>query len=124
MRLFVSRAGGLPGHSGKDPTAHIRWIRAERPDVYAATRPFLEPADYLNLRLTGRACSSFDCIALHWVADIRDLRRVRYDNDLLRISGLDPQRLPELVPSATVIGELRPAVAAEWGLRAGTRGRT
>jgi xylulokinase len=120
LRLFVSRAGGLPGHSGKDPTAHIRWIRAERPDVYAATRAFLEPADYLNLRLTGRACSSFDCIALHWVADIRDLRRVRYDNDLLRISGLDPQRLPELVPSATVIGELRPAVAAEWGLRAGT----
>jgi xylulokinase len=120
LRLFVSRAGGLPGHSGKDPTAHILWIRHERPEVYAATTVFLEPADYLNLRLTGRVCSSYDCIALHWVTDIRDVRAVRYDDDLLRISGLPRDRLPELVPSATVVGELLPAVAREWGLRAGT----
>ncbi len=120
LRRFVSRAGGLPSHSGKDPTAHILWIRNERPDVYAATSVFLEPADYLNLRLTGRACSSYDCIALHWVADIRDLRRVAYDNRLVRMSGLDRDRLPELVPSASVIGELRASVAQEWGLRAGT----
>jgi xylulokinase len=120
LRLFVSRAGGLPGRSGKDPTAHIHWIRHERPDVYAATRVFLEPADYLNLRLTGRACSSFDCIALHWVTDNRDLAAVRYDEDLLRVSGLDRDRLPELVPSASVVGALLPGVADEWGLRAGT----
>jgi xylulokinase len=120
LRRFVSRAGGLPGHSGKDPTAHILWLRHERPDVYASTSVFLEPADYLNLRLTGRACSSYDCIALHWVADIRDLSRVAYDESLLRMSGLDRGRLPELVPSATVVGELRAPVAAEWGLRVGT----
>jgi xylulokinase len=120
LRRFLSRAGGLPSHSGKDPTAHIHWIRHERPDVYAATAVFLEPADYLNLRLTGRACSSYDCIALHWVADIRDPMAVHYDDDLIRISGLDPRRLPELVPSATVIGGLRESVAEEWGLRPGT----
>jgi xylulokinase len=120
LRLFVSRAGGLPGRSGKDPTAHIHWIRHERPEIYAATRVFLEPADYLNLRLTGRVCSSYDCIALHWVADIRNVRAVRYDDDLLRISGLSRDQLPELVPSATVVGELLPSVAGEWGLRART----
>jgi xylulokinase len=120
LRLFVSRSGGLPGHSGKDPTAHIHWIRHERPEVYAATRVFLEPADYLNLRLTGRACSSYDCIALHWVTDNRDLAAVHYDDDLLRVSGLDRDRLPELVPSASVVGSLRPVVADEWGLRGGT----
>jgi xylulokinase len=120
LRRFLSRAGGLPGHSGKDPTAHILWIRHQRPDIYAATSVFLEPADYLNLRLTGRACSSYDCIALHWVADIRDLRRVAYDDRLVRLSGLDRRRLPELVPSATIVGELRAQVATEWGLRSGT----
>lgn len=120
LRLFLSRAGGLPGHSGKDPTAHILWIRHERPDVYAATRVFLEPADYLNLRLTGRACSSYDCISLHWVTDNRDITAVRYDEDLLRASQLERDRLPELVRSATVVGELLPAVADEWGLRPGT----
>jgi len=120
LRRFISRAGGLPGHSGKDPTAHIHWIRNERPEVYRATRYFLEPADYLNLRLTGRACSSYDCIALHWVTDNRDVAAVRYDPALLRLSQLDPDRLPELVPSATVVGGLAAHVADEWGLRAGT----
>ncbi|MGE5156376.1 MAG: xylulokinase [Betaproteobacteria bacterium] len=119
LRRFISRAGGLPGRSGKDPTAHIRWIRHERPDVYAAAALFLEPADYLNLRLTGRACSSYDCIALHWVTDIRDVREVRYDDSLLRISGLDRDRLPELVPSASIVGTLLEPVAAQWGLRPG-----
>ncbi len=120
LRRFISHAGGLPGHSGKDPTAHILWIKNERPDVYAATRVFLEPADYLNLRLTGRACSSYDCIALHWVTDIRDLGRVSYDQRLVRISGLDRGRLPELVPSATIVGGLRATVAQEWGVPADT----
>ena len=120
LRRFVSRAGGLPSHSGKDPTAHIGWIRHERPDVYHAAATFLEPADYLNLRLTGRTCSSYDCIALHWVADIRDPKAVHYDDDLLRLSGLDRDRLPELVPSASIVGGLRDQVAQEWGMRAGT----
>lgn len=84
------------------------------------TAVFLEPADYLNLRLTGRTCSSYDCIALHWVTDNRDLNAVRYDEALLRISGLDRGRLPDLVPSATIVGELLSSVAEEWGLRAGT----
>jgi xylulokinase len=120
LRHFIGRAGGLPGHSGKDPTAHIHWIRRERPEVYAATRVFLEPADYLNLRLTGRACSSYDCVALHWVTDNRDLNAVRYDDRLLRLSKLDRSTLPELVPSATVVGGLVESVAAEWGLRPDT----
>ena len=120
LRRFISRAGGLPSHSGKDPTAHIQWIRHERPDVYAATKVFLEPADYLNLRLTGRACSSYDCIALHWVTDNRRVTAVRYDDGLVRISKLDRAQLPELVPSATIVGGLLPPVAEEWGLRAGT----
>ena len=52
---WIKVSGGAPGHSGKDPTAHILWIKHHRPDVYRATRTFLEPKDYLNLRLTGRA---------------------------------------------------------------------
>jgi xylulokinase len=117
---YLSRAGGLPRRTGRDPAAHIAWIRRYRPEVYAATRVFLEPADYLNLRLTGRACSSYDCIALHWVTDNRDPRAVHYDDRLLRLTGLERERLPELVPPATVVGELLASVAQEWGLPAGT----
>ena len=120
LRRFISRTGGVPSHSGKDPIAHILHIKHERPDVYAATDLFLEPADYLNLRICGRAVSSHDCIVAHWLTDNRDLGAVRYDPELVALSGIDGDKLPPLVPSATVVGAVTDAVAAEWGIGAGT----
>ena len=69
LRTWVKRTGGAPSRSGKDPLAHILYLRHERPDVYAKAALFLEPKDYINLRLTGVAAASFDSIALHWVTD-------------------------------------------------------
>lgn len=121
LRTWVQRSGGVPSHSGKDPTAHILWIKNERPDIYASTHTFLEPADYLNMRLTGRTVSSHDCIAAHWVTDNRDRGNIHYDDDLIGVSGLDRSTLPELVPSATVIGTLTAEVASTWGLSPTTK---
>jgi xylulokinase len=88
--------------------------------VYRATYKFLEPKDYLNLRLTGEFAATYDSITLHWVTDNRDLRRVRYDAGLARLGGLDLDKLPALKGAVDVLGPLRPEVAAEWGLPAGT----
>ena len=43
----------------------------------APTAVFLEPVDYLNLRLTGLARASHDSITLHWVTDNRDINADR-----------------------------------------------
>ena len=58
----MRRTGGVPSLSGKDPVGHIHFLRQQRPDVYAAAAVFLEPVDYLNLRLTGLARASHDSI--------------------------------------------------------------
>ncbi|MBX3284398.1 MAG: FGGY-family carbohydrate kinase [Acidimicrobiales bacterium] len=121
LRHWISRTGGIPSHSGKDPVAHILWLRHERPDVYRAAHAFLEPCDYLNARLTGRQVASYDSIVAHWLTDNRDLSAVRYDPQLLEWCGLAERQLPPLVPSATVVGEVLPAVAADWGLAPGTK---
>ena len=121
LRYWISRTGAAPSHSGKDPLAHILWLREERPDVFAAAHAFLEPCDYLNARLTGRQAASFDSIIAHWLTDNRDLTDVRYDPQLLEWCGLSDAKLPALVPSASVIGDVLPAVALEWGLAPGTR---
>ncbi|MBI2361210.1 MAG: xylulose kinase, partial [Deltaproteobacteria bacterium] len=52
---WIRLTGGAPGRSGKDPIAHILYLRHREPELYARTHLFLEPKDYLNLRLTGRA---------------------------------------------------------------------
>ena len=89
LMRWVQVTGGAPGLSGKDPVAHILFIRQAFPDVYARTATFLEPVDYLNLRLTGAVSASYDSIAAHWVTDNRSIDAVGYDAKLLEWTGLD-----------------------------------
>ena len=121
LAAWVRRSGGAPGRAGKDTVAHILWIRDRRPDVYRRTHKFLEPRDWLNFQLTGRMASSPDAASLLWATDTRDVGAVRYDDRLLRLSGLERDKLPDLVPSATVLGTLRPEAAAALGLPATAR---
>ena len=116
---WLRLTGGIPSHSGKDPIAHILYLKHERPEVYRRTDKFLEPKDYINLRLTGVCVASYDSIALHWVTDNRDIDNVRYDEKLLAMSGIERQKLPDLRPTGSVIGELTEKAAQELGLTAG-----
>jgi xylulokinase len=120
LAKWVRRTGGIPSLSGKDPVGHIHFLRQQRPDVYAAAAVFLEPVDYLNLRLTGLARASHDSITLHWVTDNRDIGAISYDDALMGLAGLERSTLPDLVPTGSVLGGLTPAAAAELDLLPGT----
>jgi xylulokinase len=115
---WIRRTGGAPGHSGKDTVAHILYVRDREPATYGRTHKFLEPRDWLNQRLTGRFATTPDAVSLLWAADVRDPNAVRYDHRLLRMTGLDRDKLPDLVPAATVLGGLRREVADELRLPA------
>jgi xylulokinase len=119
LARWLRLTGGAPGRAGKDPLAHILFLKDARPEVYRRAAVFLEPKDYLNLRLTGRAAASFDSITLHWVTDNRDISKVAYDASLLALAGIERARLPELRPATDVLGPLLPGPAAELGLPPG-----
>lgn len=119
IQRWIRLTGGAPGHSGKDPVAHILWMREAEPDIYAATYKFLEPVDWLNQRLSGRFAASHDSIVVHWVTDNRRIGAIDYDRSLLRMAGLERSKLPDLVPSATIMGHLRIDAADELGLPPG-----
>lgn len=120
-RLFtwVRLTGGIPVRSGKDSIAHILYIKHTLPDVYRAAFKFLEPKDYLNLRLTGRFAASHESITLHWLTDNRDINNIRYHDGLIRLSTLDRDKLPELKRAVDILGLIRPDVARELGLPEG-----
>lgn len=119
LRTWLRLTGGAPTRSGKDPLAHILYLRRADPARFRAAYKFLEPKDYLNLRLTGRFASSYETLALHWLTDNRAIRRIDYHPTLLRYAGLSRAQLPDLLPSTAVLGELLPQVADEWGLPRG-----
>lgn len=118
---WLRMTGGAPTKNGADGLAHMLFLKHERPEVYARAYKLLEPTDYLVFRLTGRATASYGTIFPYLLADMRDSRRVDYDDVLLRWSGIDRQRLPELLPTGSVVGTVLSAVARDWGLSPETK---
>jgi len=121
-KLQWLRIHGIPPlDSGIDSLAHMRFVKVVRPDVYARTHAFLEPADYLALRLTGRMASNPCSAFLTLLVDNRRLQRPRYHPSLVAYSGIDPAKLPELLSVDAQIGPVLAHVAADLGLPAGVR---
>jgi xylulokinase len=117
---WLRLTGGAPSLSGRDSAGHMAWLRDHDPERYERTHRFLNVSDYLNLRLSGRACATQDSAVTSWVTDNRDATRVRYDAGLVRLLGLDAGKLPEIVRSTDVLGPLRREVAEALGLAADT----
>jgi xylulokinase len=117
---WIRRAGGAPNPDGNDPLGHRLWIRHEEPDVYARTAVFLEPVDYLNMRLCGTVAATQVTMTLSWLTDNRRLDVTAYDPTLVSLAGVDPAKLPSLVPIRSVIGHVGSAVADQLGIPTGT----
>ncbi len=113
---WLRRTGGIPTRAGKDPIAHILFIKETMPEIYAKTYKFLEPKDYINLILSGEYISTYDTMVLHWVTDNRDINNIRYSEKLLSLSGIEREKLPDMVYASDVIGSLRKEIAYELGL--------
>lgn len=113
---WLRLTGGAPSLSGRDALGHLLWLRAERPEVYAGAACFLEPVDWMGLKLTGRAATSGVTATLHWLTDTRDVSRVRYDDGLVALAGLDRAKLPELLAANAVLGPLKDDARAALGL--------
>ncbi len=116
LLTWIRLTGGVPTRSGKDPIAHILYLKHARPDIYHAADKFLEPKDYLNLRLTGQVASAADAITMHWLTDNRRLDRVDYHPRLLALAGVERARFPDLKRAADILGPLLPTAAHALGV--------
>jgi xylulokinase len=113
---WLRMTGGAPSLSGRDALGHILFLKSQRRDVYDAAAAFLEPVDWLGLKLSGRMAATNCSATLHWVTDTRNLARPSYDPGLLKMAGIDRRKLPELLQPNAVLGPIAPAAAEELGL--------
>ncbi|MCK5519800.1 MAG: FGGY-family carbohydrate kinase, partial [Candidatus Marinimicrobia bacterium] len=119
LLTWLRLTGGVPTQSGKDSIAHILYIQKNYPEIYNKTWKFLEPKDYINLKLTGEALATFDSITMHWLTDNRDINNIQYSDKLLRLSGVDREKCPDLVKATDIIGKLNRSAALDLGLPEG-----
>jgi xylulokinase len=89
------------------------WVAAHEPDIAKLTRRVLLPKDYVRLRLSGEAVSEMsDASGTLWL----DVARRRWDEDLLKATGLPMGAMPRLVEGSEVSAHLSPEIVRAWGL--------
>jgi xylulokinase len=94
----------------------ILWWKRERPDVFRRARRFLCYEDLLFQRL-GLPPTIDHSLAARTM--LLDVDRGTWSTELLRVAGIEEERLARTAPSGAVVGELGGAVARDWGLPAG-----
>jgi xylulokinase len=95
----------------------LLWLRDEEPAAYGRISTVLLPKDYVRLWLTGERLTD--------VSDasgtlLLDLERRTWSEELLDRLELPRAWFPAVLESPEPAGRLRPEVAADLGLRAGT----
>lgn len=114
------RVHGLPPVAAGISLVHLRFIKYARPEVYQRTAKFLEPTDFVTMRLTGRATTNQCSAFMYLLTDNRRLDAHEYDPRLLAYSTIDREKLPDLVPLDAIVGTVLPDVARELGLSPAT----
>ena len=117
---WLRLAGGAPNPNGADPTGHALFLRHARPDVHDAAAALVEPVDFIGMCLTGRVAATPASMVASWLTDNRPGAAAAYDDSLVMMAQRDSTKLPELVPTGTVLGPVRPDVADQLGLAHGT----
>jgi xylulokinase len=116
LLTWTRRTAGVPSPFGGDPVSHMLHLERDDLATASAARWYLEPVDYLSMRFTGRAVATLASMSAAWLTDNRRLDELVYDKELVRLAGLRVEKLPPLVATGSLIGPVRPEVAAELGL--------
>jgi xylulokinase len=116
-RLLADRTGCPPM---LDHAPKMQWWRDQRPAEYERIAKFVMPAVYVAGEMAGlTAAEAFvDPSYVHF-SGVADARSGGWSAELCGTLGLDAAKLPEIVPSDRVIGELTAAAAGECGLAPG-----
>lgn len=108
------------GVSAETALPKIMWIKAHEPARFSETRWFIEMADYMALRLTGRLTLGQNLTINRW---FYNPRAGGWPVEFLDMIGLDgiTARFPAEMPAlGEAIGPILPEAAAEMGLDSGT----
>ena len=106
---------GCPVRSTYHPV-RLRWWAEAAPDVARRTACYVGLKDWVLHALAGAWATD---VGLASTTGLLDIRTLTWDPEALGVARVRPGQLPPLVPSASVVGGLRPEVASTTGLPAG-----
>jgi len=91
----------------------VLWVKENQPDVLEETKTIMQPKDYIGYKLTGERVLDK---ALASSSGFLDTRRGEYAMDLLEEIGFPTEKLPRLVLSHEIIGDVTAKASELTGL--------
>lgn len=99
---------GIPGYDTILPLLKLKFMRENEPERFRRTSKFLLLKDYVVYEFTGVVESD------HTVAccsGYMDIKKKTWDDDLLKLAGIDKKKLPTLVSPSHIAGRIKDNVA-------------
>ena len=106
----------IPPVGGGLALGHLLAFQLDDPVLHERTAAYLEPVDFISAQLTGVISATQGSMFASQLIDNRTLGVTAYDAELVAMAGVDPDRLPPLVEVGSVVGTVRPELAASLGL--------
>ncbi|OPY82756.1 MAG: Xylulose kinase [Smithella sp. PtaU1.Bin162] len=99
--------------------AESNWIKLHQPEVWKKTHKYLFLSGYLNYLLTGRFVDSVGCQVGYVPFDYKKKCWAASWNWKWRLTQIEPEMLPELIPPAAIMGRITHDAAEETGIPEG-----
>lgn len=115
-KSYLKNVGNNPSPS-TCTAALINWLKKNEPDNWSRTYKIGFLNSFLAARFTGNVIIDPTTASYSGLMNVR--KPDNWDDELISISGIDRQILPEIKPSFHKVGELNRAVAQATGLREG-----
>jgi xylulokinase len=96
--------------------AKSMWLKKNFPDVYKKTYKFLQAKDYIAYKLTGNTFTDYSDGS---GTNLFDINLKKWNKDMIAAAGIPEEKLPEIVPSTTIIGKVKKDIAEITSLPAG-----
>ena len=103
--------------TGKDVIPKIKWMKQNEPELYKRTHSILDVNGYLKFRATGRQVFEWSGACSYGF----NLKKKDWERLIFKAAGIDLEKLPPLVRSTDVVGNLTPEAAREMGLPTSVR---
>lgn len=96
--------------------AKIMWLKKNYPDIYKNTYKFLQAKDYIAYLLTGETYTDYSDGS---GTNLFDINKKKWNTDIASAAGILLNKLPEAVPSTTIIGKVKKEASLATGLPLG-----
>jgi xylulokinase len=109
---------GMPSSDPMWPASRIKWIKNNEPEIFKKTYKFLLLKDYIAYRFTNKI---FGESTVYNSSYYYDINKLEYYQPMLDYLDIDKDRLPEIVYTGKVMGNISNQASTETGLSAGTK---